>query len=54
VKIGRGDLAPTAALEMLASRDRRQAGVAAPPGGLTLVDVLYPEHYGLPIVVEDP
>jgi tRNA pseudouridine38-40 synthase len=54
VEIGRGDLTPTAALAMLASRDRRQAGVAAPPGGLTLVDVLYPEHYGLPIVVEDP
>jgi len=54
VEIGRGDLKPAAACEMLASRDRTQAGVAAPPEGLTLVDVLYPEHYGLPIVVEDP
>lgn len=53
VAIGRGDLPPTAAREMLATRDRTQAGVAAPPGGLTLVDVLYPEHYGLPIVTED-
>jgi tRNA pseudouridine38-40 synthase len=53
VEIGRGDVASTAARELLAGRDRTQAGVAAPPGGLTLVDVLYPEHYGLPIVRED-
>jgi tRNA pseudouridine38-40 synthase len=39
---------------MLATRDRTQAGVAAPPGGLALIEVLYPEHYGLPIVPEDP
>jgi tRNA pseudouridine38-40 synthase len=48
VEIGRGDLTPAAAGEMLASRDRTQAAVAAPPTGLTLVEVLYPEHYGLP------
>lgn len=48
VEIGRGDLPPAAAREMLASRDRTQAAVAAPPGGLTLLDVLYPEHYALP------
>jgi tRNA pseudouridine38-40 synthase len=53
VAIGRGDLKPTAAQEMLASRDRKQAGVTAPPGGLSLVEVLYPEHYGLPIVTDD-
>jgi len=48
VEIGRGDLPPAAAREMLASRDRTQAAVAAPPGGLTLLEVLYPEHYRLP------
>jgi tRNA pseudouridine38-40 synthase len=48
VEIGRGRLSPTAAREMLASRDRTRAGVAAPPAGLTLVEVLYPAHYGLP------
>jgi tRNA pseudouridine38-40 synthase len=53
VEIGRGDIAPAAAREMLAGRDRTQAGIAAPPGGLTLVDVSYPEHYGLPILRED-
>jgi len=48
VEIGRGDRPPAAAHEMLMSRDRTQAAVAAPPGGLTLLEVLYPEHYGLP------
>jgi tRNA pseudouridine38-40 synthase len=48
VKIGRGDLPPASAREMLASRDRTKAAIAAPPAGLTLVEVLYPEHYGLP------
>jgi tRNA pseudouridine38-40 synthase len=48
VEIGRGDLPPAAAREMLASRDRTQAAVAAPPGGLALLEVLYPEHYRLP------
>jgi len=53
VEIGRGDLPPAAAGEMLASRDRTRAAVAAPPAGLTLLEVLYPEHYGLP-AVDDP
>jgi tRNA pseudouridine38-40 synthase len=48
VEIGRGDLPPASARDMLASRDRKQAAVAAPPSGLTLVEVLYPEHYELP------
>jgi tRNA pseudouridine38-40 synthase len=48
VEIGRGDLAPAAAGEMLASRDRTKAAVAAPSAGLTLAEVLYPEHYRLP------
>ena len=53
VAIGAGRLAPEAAREMLATRDRTRAGVAAPPGGLSLVEVLYPAHYALPIVTED-
>ena len=32
---------------VLESRDRRRAGVAAPPQGLTLTDVSYPDAYGL-------
>jgi tRNA pseudouridine38-40 synthase len=52
VEIGRGDLPAAAAGEMLASRDRTQAAVTAPAAGLTLLEVLYPEHYGLPSAVD--
>jgi tRNA pseudouridine38-40 synthase len=53
VAIGRGDLAPAAAAAILASRDRAAAGVTAPSAGLVLVQVLYPEHYALPLVDDD-
>ena len=48
VEIGRGDLAPAAAATILASRDRTAGGVAAPPAGLTLVEVLYPRTIRCP------
>ena len=41
VEIGRGDRPVGAMAEILASRDRRQAGATAPPHGLTLVAVRY-------------
>ncbi|WP_372965156.1 tRNA pseudouridine(38-40) synthase TruA [Marinobacter sp.] len=34
--------------EVLAARDRKLAGVTAPPYGLYLVDVGYPERFGVP------
>lgn len=34
--------------QVLAARDRTQAGITAPPGGLYLVNVQYPESFGLP------
>jgi tRNA pseudouridine38-40 synthase len=52
-EIGWGELPATAAATLLAGRDRTAAGVAAPPAGLTLVDVAYPEHFALPLVAPD-
>jgi tRNA pseudouridine38-40 synthase len=49
VAIGRGDQSPEWAGEVLASRDRTQAGIAAPAHGLTLVSVSYPDRYELPV-----
>ncbi len=40
--VGRGKLDPNALPEILASRDRRRAGAAAPPHGLVLERVEYP------------
>lgn len=48
VAIGSGDQPPEWARTVLESRDRTRAGVAAPPHGLTLVDVTYPSSFGLP------
>jgi tRNA pseudouridine38-40 synthase len=51
--IGRGELPAGAAAEILARRDRTEAGVAAPPAGLALVEVSYAEAYGLPRYADD-
>lgn len=48
VMIGRGDESPGWAAEILASRDRKKGGIAAPPHGLTLVSVAYPDEFDLP------
>jgi tRNA pseudouridine38-40 synthase len=46
--IGRGEQ-PVAWLgDLLAGKDRTQAGPTAAADGLYLVNVEYPEHYGLP------
>ena len=54
VEIGRGAAEPAWAAEVLASRDRTQAAVTAPPQGLTLVEIIYPDHYGIPTATDDP
>jgi tRNA pseudouridine38-40 synthase len=41
--IGIGKLEPLALKDILASKDRREAGVSVPPQGLFLVDIEYPE-----------
>jgi tRNA pseudouridine38-40 synthase len=48
IRIGRGDAPPEWAAAVLAARDRRQAGVTAPAGGLYLVAVSYDAAFGLP------
>jgi tRNA pseudouridine38-40 synthase len=47
-EIGRGRAPAHWAAELLASRDRTAGGVTAPAHGLTLVQVAYPERFGLP------
>lgn len=46
--VGAGERPPEWAAAVLESRDRRTGGVTAPPHGLTLVEVEYPAHFGIP------
>lgn len=48
VTVGAGEQPPGWAKEVLESRDRTRGGVAAPAHGLTLIDVTYPDRFGLP------
>ena len=50
VAIGSGREPPEWAAQVLASRDRTQGGVAAPPQGLTLLEVAYPKRFEIPTV----
>ena len=47
VKIGRGDARPEWIGNLLEERDRRAAGITAPPMGLTLTHVAYPADFGI-------
>ena len=46
--IGAGERAPQWAKQVLEGRDRSLGGVTGPPDGLYLMEVLYPEEFGLP------
>lgn len=46
--VGRREQPPAWVSKVLASRDRCQAGVTAPPQGLCLRDVCYPSSFALP------
>ncbi|WP_370203626.1 tRNA pseudouridine(38-40) synthase TruA [Alloalcanivorax venustensis] len=48
MSIGAGKHPPVWAREVLEARDRRKGGVTAPPFGLYLVDIGYPEPFVLP------
>jgi len=50
--IGRGDADADWLLRILSGRDRRRAGMTAPPEGLYLTGVGYPPVYGLPDSIE--
>lgn len=50
VAIGRGDRQEKWIEEILAGQDRKQAGAAAPPHGLTFVKVDYPPEFDLPSI----
>jgi tRNA pseudouridine38-40 synthase len=47
LQVGEGKVAPSMIPEIIASRDRRKAGRTAPPEGLYLAKVVYPERFGL-------
>lgn len=48
LKVGAGERPPDWIAALLALRDRTQAGMTAPAGGLYFVHVAYPEVFGLP------
>ncbi|MBQ0800077.1 MAG: tRNA pseudouridine(38-40) synthase TruA [Porticoccaceae bacterium] len=52
--VGRGEQKPSWVGELLNRRDRRCAGITAPPGGLYLVSVLYPKQLGIPQLPPGP
>jgi tRNA pseudouridine38-40 synthase len=45
--VGRGEKEPHWLQDILDKRDRTQGGVTAPPAGLYLVGVRYPERYAI-------
>lgn len=48
IEIGRGERSVEWLSEVLALRDRTQAGITAPPNGLYLCGVEYPAHFAIP------
>jgi tRNA pseudouridine38-40 synthase len=50
--IGAGEKPPEWSARVLESRDRTAAGVTAPPDGLYLTGVLYPDKYDIPLPPE--
>jgi tRNA pseudouridine38-40 synthase len=53
VAIGRRDALPDSLCTVLRDADRSKAGITAPAQGLTLVDVSYPDSFGVPVGIRD-
>jgi tRNA pseudouridine38-40 synthase len=53
IAIGKGEQPQEWTREVLEYRDRTLGGVTAPPQGLYLVGVGYPERYGLPVAADE-
>jgi len=51
--IGAGEQKPEWAKAVLEARDRTRGGVTAPPDGLYLTAIEYPQHYGIPAIQPD-
>jgi tRNA pseudouridine38-40 synthase len=51
--VGYGESPPERVAAVLATRDRKQNAVTAPPDGLYLAEVRYPAEFGLPGPVGD-
>jgi tRNA pseudouridine38-40 synthase len=54
VEVGAGERPESWIAEVLAARDRTQAGPTAPPQGLVFNGPLYPARWALPAEVTDP
>ena len=52
IPVGLGEASAETVRDVLQSRDRREAGVAAPPHGLTLTKVDYPTSFAIPAAPE--
>lgn len=48
LEVGEGQRKPEWLNQVLEQKDRREAGVTAPPDGLYLIEIEYPEKYNLP------
>jgi len=48
LEVGRGNTSENELIRVLDLKDRTKAAVTAPPHGLYLVKVSYPDHFGLP------
>lgn len=54
IRVGQGEKPVTWVREVLEAKTRTAAGITAPPNGLYLMKVDYPEHFQLPQRVVDP